>query len=108
MTNSKSGYITVLWEARAKAGKEAEMRAFVAAAVSPSRNDFGNIDYDAHEVEGEPGTIIIYERWVSRQALDEHLNAPRMKELGPQLLEVMEGTMEEAKFRILEPIRPER
>ncbi|WP_020124726.1 putative quinol monooxygenase [Streptomyces canus] len=106
MDDAPSGYITVLWEARAKAGKEAAMKEFVAAAVSPSRNDYGNIDYEAHEVEGDPGTIIIYERWVNRQALDDHLNAPRMKELGPQLLEIMEGTMEETGFRILKPIRP--
>ncbi|MFD2881773.1 putative quinol monooxygenase [Paenibacillus rhizoplanae] len=63
MNDTKNRYVTVLWEARAKAGREAEMKAFMTAAVTPSRNDPGNIDYEAHELEGQPGTFIIYERW---------------------------------------------
>ncbi|MGP3782720.1 putative quinol monooxygenase [Paenibacillus sp. 1A_MP2] len=76
MNDTKKRYVTVLWEARAKAGREAEMKAFMTAAVTPSRNDLGNIDYEAHEVEGQPGTFIIYERWENQDALDRHLNAP--------------------------------
>lgn len=105
MTYTKNRYITVLWEARAKAGKEAEMEAFMTAAVTPSRNGPGNIEYEAHEVEDHPGTFIIYERWENREALDRHLNAPRMQELVPQLLELMEGSIEEG-IRLLRPFRP--
>lgn len=76
MNDTRNHYVTVLWEARAKAGREAEMKAFMTAAVTPSRNDPGNIDYEAHEVEGQPGTFIIYERWDNRDALERHLNAP--------------------------------
>ncbi|MGH1553210.1 putative quinol monooxygenase [Streptomyces sp. L7] len=47
----------MLWEAQAKAGQEAAMKAFMTAAVTASRHDAGNIDYEAHQVEGEPGTI---------------------------------------------------
>jgi quinol monooxygenase YgiN len=98
-------YVTVLWEARAKAGREAEMKAFMTAAVTPSRNDPGNIDYEAHEVEGRPGTFVIYERWANRDALDAHLRAPRMHQLVPRLLELMEGTIEDG-IRLLRPFRP--
>ncbi|MEZ2717911.1 putative quinol monooxygenase [Niallia circulans] len=105
MNDTKNLYVTVLWEARAKVGREAEMKAFMAAAVTPSRNDLGNIDYEAHEVEGKPGTFIIYERWENRDALDRHLNAPRMQELVPKLLELMEGSIEEG-IRLLQPFRP--
>ncbi|WP_157764431.1 antibiotic biosynthesis monooxygenase [Paenibacillus riograndensis] len=105
MNDTKNRYVTVLWEARAKAGREAEMKAFMTAAVTPSRNDLGNIDYEAHEVEGQPGTFIIYERWENRDALDRHLSAPRMQELVPQLLELMEGSIEEG-IRLLQPFRP--
>ncbi|WP_231887476.1 putative quinol monooxygenase [Paenibacillus jamilae] len=105
MNDTKNRYVTVLWEARAKAGREAEMKAFITAAVTPSRNDLGNIDYEAHEVEGKPGTFIIYERWEDQDALDRHLNAPRMQKLVPQLLELMEGSIEEG-IRLLKPFRP--
>jgi quinol monooxygenase YgiN len=97
--------VTVLWEAQAKAGREADMKAFMSAAVTPSRNDPGNIDYEAHEVEGTPGRFIIYERWVSRDALEAHLGAERMQELVPQLLEMMEGSIEDG-IRFLRPFRP--
>jgi quinol monooxygenase YgiN len=81
------------------------MKAFMTAAVSPSRNDAGNTDYEAHQVEGQPGTFIINERWVNREALDGHLKAPRMQELVPQLLEPIEGSTEDG-VRILRPFRP--
>jgi quinol monooxygenase YgiN len=72
-TTTTGGYVTVLWDAKAKAGREAELRAFITAAVTPSRSDDGNIDYEAHEVEGQPGAFVIYERWESRAHLDAHL-----------------------------------
>jgi quinol monooxygenase YgiN len=59
------------------------------ASVTPSRYDAGNIDY---EVEGQPRTFMIFERWQTREALEGHLQAPRMQELVPQL---MDGTVED-------------
>ncbi|GAB3228320.1 putative quinol monooxygenase [Kineococcus gypseus] len=107
MTATTDGYVTVLWEARAKAGREADLEAFLTAAVTPSRNDPGNIDYEAHEVEGEPGTFVVHERWQSRAHLDAHLAAPRMAELVPRLLELIEGSVEDG-IRLLRPFRPAR
>ncbi|TQS16076.1 antibiotic biosynthesis monooxygenase [Microbispora hainanensis] len=78
---------------------------FDTAAVTPSRNDPGNIDYEAHEVEGAPGSFVIYERWESRAHLEAHLAAPRMQELIPQMLELIEGSIEDG-IRLLRPFRP--
>ena len=100
-------YVTVLWEARAKSGKEAAMKAFMTAAVTASRHDAGNIEYEAHQVEGQAGTFVVFERWESRGALEGHLGAPRMRELVPRLLELMDGTVEDG-IRFLQPFRPER
>ncbi|MDI6029149.1 putative quinol monooxygenase [Corticibacterium sp. UT-5YL-CI-8] len=105
MSNINNTLTVVLWEAKAKPGREAEMKDFLAKAVTPSRHDAGCIDYEPHEMEGQPGTFVIYERWVSREALDAHLHAPRMQELVPQLLELMEGSIE-AGIRLLRPFRP--
>ena len=107
MTTTSSRYVTVLWEARAKAGREAEMKAFMTGQVTASRADAGNIDYEAHEVEGQPGVFIILERWETREALEGHLQAPRMQELVPQLLDLMAGTVEDG-IRFLRPFRPAR
>ncbi|MFJ2163067.1 putative quinol monooxygenase [Streptomyces sp. NPDC087856] len=40
------------------------------AAVTASRHDAGNIEYEAHQVEGQPGTFVVLERWESRGALE--------------------------------------
>jgi quinol monooxygenase YgiN len=101
MTTMPDGYVTVIWQAQAKAGREADLKAFITAAVTPSRNDAGNIDYEAHEVEGRPDAFVIYERWENRAALD----APRMEKLVPQMLELIEGSIEDG-ITLLRPFRP--
>ena len=105
MTETPAGYVTVIWEARARPGSEAAMKAFLIDAVTPSRHDAGNIDYDVHEVEGQPGTFVIFERWETRAALAAHLGAPRMRALVPQLQELMDGSVEDG-LRFLTPLRP--
>ncbi|MFD1833334.1 putative quinol monooxygenase [Streptomyces desertarenae] len=71
----------------------------------PSRNDPGNIDYESHEVEGRPGEFVIYERRETRAHLDAHLAAPRMRELVPQMLELIDGSIEDG-IRLPRPFRP--
>jgi quinol monooxygenase YgiN len=107
MTTTANGYVTVIWETKAKAGREDELKTFITAAVTPSRNDAGNIDYEAHEVDGVPGAFVIYERWESRGHLDAHLGAPRMQELVPQMLELIDGSIEDG-ITLLRPFRPTR
>ncbi|GAA3551839.1 hypothetical protein GCM10022222_39280 [Amycolatopsis ultiminotia] len=58
MTTTSSHCVTVLWEAQAKPGREAGMKAFMTDQITASRADAGNIDYEAHEVEGQPGVFI--------------------------------------------------
>lgn len=105
MTATPDGYVTVLWDATAKPGREADLKAFISAAVTPSRNDAGNIDYEAHEVDGRAGSFVIYERWESREHLQAHLSAPRMQELVPLMLELIDGSIEDG-IRLLRPFRP--
>jgi quinol monooxygenase YgiN len=105
MTAIPNDLVTVIWTTRAKAGREADLKAFITAAVTPSRNDAGNIDYEAHEVEGKPGEFVIYERWETREHLDAHLGAPRMQDLVPQVLELIDGSIEDG-MTLLRRFRP--
>ena len=43
ISETPTGFVAVFWKARARVGKEAKMRAFVSSAVTPSRNDPGNM-----------------------------------------------------------------
>lgn len=105
MTATANGYVTVLWEAKAKPGRESDLKDFITAAVTPSRHDPGNIDYEAHEVQGHAGTFVIYERWETQELLTAHLNAPRMSALIPQMLELIDGSINDG-IRLLCPFRP--
>lgn len=105
MKETANHYVTVLWEARAKAGKAAEMKSFITGVITGSRNDAGCLDYEAHEVAGQPGTFIILERWENQAALDGHLGGARMVEKASHLLDLMEGSIE-AGIRLLHPFRP--
>ena len=105
MTAIPNDLVTVIWATRAKAGRESDLKAFITAAVTPSRHDAGNIDYEAHEVEGRPGEFVIYERWETRAHLDAHLGAPRMQQLVPQMLELIDGSIEDG-ITFLRPFRP--
>ncbi|WP_210251086.1 putative quinol monooxygenase [Brucella anthropi] len=67
MSEVENTLTVVLWEAKAKPGREAEMKAFLTSAVTPSRHDVGCFDYEPHEVKGQPGTFVIYERWISKK-----------------------------------------
>jgi quinol monooxygenase YgiN len=107
MTATANGYVSVIWQTKAKPGKEADLKAFITAAVTPSRNDAGNIDYEAQEIDGKPGKFVIYERWETREHLTAHLSAPRMQELVPQMLELIDGSIEDG-ITLLRPFRPTR
>lgn len=105
MTATTDGYVTLLWDAKAKPGREDDLKAFISAAVTPSRNDPGNIDYEAHEVEGQVGLFVIYQRWQNRAFLDAHLRAPRTAALVLEILELIEGSVKDG-ISLLRPFRP--
>ena len=98
-------YVTAIWEARSKVGREAEMKAFLTGVITSSRSDPGCVDYEFHEVVDTPGTFIAYERWENQAALDGHLNGARMQQKGAALLKLMDGSIEDG-LRILRPFRP--
>lgn len=82
--------LVVVAEAQAKAGQEDALRAAFLRCIDPTRAESGCVQYDLHEDTEKPGHFIMFERWTSRQALDEHLKTPHLTEflgLLPSLLE---------------------
>ena len=75
------GKVTVVATFKAKAGKEAPARDAILACVAPTRAEAGCINYDLHISTEDPSKLMLYENWVSKQALDEHLEMPYLKEL---------------------------
>ncbi len=73
--------VTVLARFKAKAGMEDKLKQAIEACVAPTRAEAGCINYDLHVATGDKGLFVLYENWVSKQALDEHLEMPYLQEL---------------------------
>jgi quinol monooxygenase YgiN len=104
MAEDKDG-VVVLYTAKAKPGKEKELREALIAGITSSRHDQGNISYELHEVVGDSTTFIFYEQWISEEALDAHLETPALKRLQAKAPDLIEGSFE-AGLKLLKKLRP--
>ncbi|MHB8763111.1 MAG: putative quinol monooxygenase [Deferrisomatales bacterium] len=93
--------VTVVARCRARPGKEREVETEIRALVAPTRAEAGCLNYDLHRSADDPRLFLLYENWVSKAALDQHLATPyleRFKTLAPQLLD---GPIEIALFEMI-------
>ena len=97
--------VVLLYRAKAKPGKEAELREMLVSGVTGSRHDAGNITYEVHELADDPATLVIYEQWISQEALDAHLETPPLQKLKAKADELMEGGFEAGMLK-LKKLRP--
>lgn len=104
MSDNKDGVI-VLFSAKAKPGKEKELRDVLVSGITASRHDEGNISYEMHEVVGDATTFIFYERWISQEALDAHLATPAIQKLVAKAPELIEGNFQDG-MKHLKKLRP--
>lgn len=65
----------------AKVGKEDELKAVLAAAVTPTRRELGCYQYDLMVNTTEPREFCFIERWEGDAALDQHLNTPHTRQM---------------------------
>ncbi len=73
--------VTVLAFFKAKPGMEAAVEQAIRALVEPTRQEAGCINYDLHRSSDDSGLFMLYENWVSKKVLDEHLKMPYLKDL---------------------------
>lgn len=73
--------VTVLAKFKAKAGKEDTLKQAIIACVAPTRAEAGCINYDLHQSSDDKGLFMLYENWVSKKVLEEHLEMPYLVEL---------------------------
>lgn len=68
----ESGEVIVVLALRFKPGTADAVLAGVLPAVDPTRAEAGNNRFEAYRVTAEPDTLVIFERWKSKQALEDH------------------------------------
>ncbi len=98
--------VVLLYTAKAKPGKEHELKKFLVSLVTGSRHDAGNISYELHEVADDPSTFMFYEQWISQDALDAHTQTPPLKEFAARADELMAHPFA-AGMKKLKKLRPD-
>jgi quinol monooxygenase YgiN len=73
--------VTVIAKFKAKAGKEEALKNAIIACVAPTRAEAGCINYDLHQSSDDKGLFMLYENWVSKKLLEEHLEMPYLVDL---------------------------
>jgi quinol monooxygenase YgiN len=71
--------VTVLARFKAKAGMEEQVKQEIMVLVAPTRSEPGCINYDLHQAADDKSLFMLYENWVSKKDLDEHLEMPYLK-----------------------------
>ncbi len=82
--------ITVIARMVAKKDKEKELEAALRTVVIPTHQEPGCLRYVVHRCIETPSLIVVVERWISKAALDEHLQTPHIQTLfskAPALVE---------------------
>jgi quinol monooxygenase YgiN len=80
---------TIIGTVVAKPEKRDELLRLLAAQVAPTRAEPGCINYDFHCDKSDPNTFVFYENFVSKEALEDHLNRPHLKPLMDKLDELL-------------------
>ena len=85
----------------AKTGKENALEEELSKLVSPSRKDDGCISYDLHRNSDDRSVYIFYERWESKELLDQHLAQPHLTAFGEKVGELLDGPSDVKILEIL-------
>jgi len=75
------GKVTVVATFKAKPGMEGTVREAIEVVIANTRAESGCINYDLHQATEDPSIFMLYENWVSKKDLDEHLAMPYLKDL---------------------------
>ena len=74
--------LTVVAHMRAKPGKEDALRRAAMGLVEPTRKEDGCVQYDLHVHTHDPGRLVFYENWTSREHLDRHAASAHLRAFG--------------------------
>jgi len=86
--------ITVLARLKAKEGMQETVKAECLALIEPTRSEEGCIIYDFHQDTEDSASFMFYEQWVSKQALDEHLQMPYLQGFIAKADELLGGPLD--------------
>jgi quinol monooxygenase YgiN len=89
-----TGRVTVTAVVRMKGEVSDKVRGLLAHLVTETRKEAGCIDYVLHRSADEPGAFLFYENWVTREALDRHMETPHFLRWRTEAAELLAGPPE--------------
>ena len=93
--------VTVVARFKAKQGMEETVRQEIMALVEPTRSEPGCINYDLHQSVDDKSVFMLYENWVSKKDLDEHLEMPYLKDLKAKADQILAEPLEVALWEMI-------
>src|SRR6186713_117904 len=91
----------VVAEVRAKAGKEAELRAITLTLVARVRAEPNNLLYFLQEDRESPGHFVFYEIFATQADFDAHNATPHVQAWFKRLPELADGGVKVTRMQIL-------
>ena len=91
MTDEK---ITVLAKIKAKEAMADTVKQQALALVKPTRSEAGCISYDLHQSDEDENLFMFYENWISKKALDEHIQTPHLQTFIAKAGELLAGALD--------------
>jgi len=83
--------LTVVAEMKANPGKVEELKKVLTGLLEPTRKEEGCINYDMHQSVENPDTFLFHENWIDKDALDQHLATPHLKDFFSKIPELVDG-----------------
>src|SRR5206468_5457464 len=100
--------LTVVAKVRAKPGREADLEREFRAIVGPTHAESGCLRYTLHRSVEDRALFITVERWVSKEAVDQHFGAPHIQSLLKKTDELLASPPEILMFELLPEGKPDK
>lgn len=100
--------LTVVVQAKAKPGKEAELKKEWGAIIGPTHREPGCLSYVLHRAVDDPAVFISIERWESKEAIDRHFATPHVQGLLRRVPDLVAGAPEIKIFELIPGGRPDK
>lgn len=97
--------ITVIAKLTAKPGLEQRVMEELEHMVSETEKEIGCINYDLHRQIDDPSVFLFHENWISKEALDKHMQTPHFKHLSSIKNEIL---VEDASIALFELVKGSR
>lgn len=83
--------VIVVATLKVREGAEEEGMAVLSDLAERSQPEDGCLGYAVHRAADDPRTVVLVERWSSREALDAHFQQPHVAAAGTRSADLLDG-----------------